>query len=106
MCVLKQIVETEGIPLISYSAVSIGADNPSSLLVILFLKTMICLLIYTKTGLVFSFSKNQILVAVIPGLENAEDFPRTKGAEDFPRTKGAEDFTRAKLFFIFFQKQF
>jgi hypothetical protein len=51
---------------------------------------------YTKTGLVFGFSKNQILVAVIPGLENAEDFPRTKGAEDFPRTKGAEDCTRAK----------
>jgi hypothetical protein len=45
--------------------------------------------------LVFGFLKNQILVA-IPGLENAEDFPRTKGAEDFPRTKGAEDFTRAK----------
>jgi hypothetical protein len=44
--------------------------------------------------LVFGFPKNQILVAVIPGLENAEDFPRTKGAEDFPRTKGAEDFTQ------------
>ena len=28
---------------------------------------------YTKTGLVFGFSKNQSLVAVIPGLENAED---------------------------------
>jgi hypothetical protein len=27
------------------------------------------------------------LVAVIPGLENAEDFPRTKGAEDFTRAK-------------------
>jgi len=40
---------------------------------------------YTKTGLVFGFSKNQILVAVIPGLENAEDFPRTKSAEDFTR---------------------
>jgi hypothetical protein len=36
----------------------------------------ICFLIYTKTGLVFGFSKNQILVAVIPGLENAEDFTR------------------------------
>jgi hypothetical protein len=56
--------------------------------------------------LVFGFSKNQILVAVIPGLENAEDFPRTKGAEDFPRTKGAEDFTRAKLFLDFLQKLF
>ncbi len=43
--------------------------------------------LYTKTGLVFGFSKNQILVAVIPGLENAEDFPRTKGAEDFTRVK-------------------
>jgi hypothetical protein len=42
---------------------------------------------YTKTGLVFGFSKNQILVAVIPGLKNAEDFPRTKSAEDFPRTE-------------------
>jgi hypothetical protein len=42
---------------------------------------------YTKTDLVFGFSKNQILVAVIPGLENAEDFPRTKGAEDFTRAK-------------------
>jgi hypothetical protein len=28
--------------------------------------------------LVFGFSKNQSLVAVIPGLENAEDFPRAK----------------------------
>jgi hypothetical protein len=46
--------------------------------------------------LVFGFSKNQSLVAVIPGLKNAEDFPRAKGAEDFPRTKDAEDFTRAK----------
>ena len=27
---------------------------------------------YTKTDLVFGFSKNQILVAVIPGLKNAE----------------------------------
>jgi hypothetical protein len=53
-------------------------------------------LLYTKSGFVFGFSRNQSLVAVIPGLENAEDFPRTKGAEDFPRTKGAEDFTRAK----------
>jgi hypothetical protein len=34
--------------------------------------------------------------AVIPGLENAEDFPRTKGTEDFPRTKGTEDFPRTK----------
>ncbi len=51
----------------------------------------------TKTGLVFGFSKNQILVAVIPGLKNAEDFPRTKGAEDF---------TRAKLFLDFFRKLF
>jgi hypothetical protein len=42
---------------------------------------------YTKTDLVFGFSKNQILVAVIPGLKNAEDFPRTKGAEDFTRAK-------------------
>jgi hypothetical protein len=33
---------------------------------------------YTKTDLVFGFSKNQILVAVIPGLKNAEDFPRTE----------------------------
>jgi len=32
--------------------------------------------IYTKTDLVFGFLKNQILVAVIPGLENAEDFTR------------------------------
>ncbi len=39
--------------------------------------------LYTKTGLVFGFIKNQSLVAVIPGLESAEDFPRTKGAEDF-----------------------
>jgi hypothetical protein len=31
---------------------------------------------YTKTGLVFGFLKNQILVAVIPGLKNAEDFTR------------------------------
>jgi hypothetical protein len=43
--------------------------------------------IYTKTDLVFGFLKNQILVAVIPGLENAEDFPRTKGAEDCTRAK-------------------
>ncbi len=34
--------------------------------------------LYTKTGLVFSLSKNQILVAVIPGLKYAEDFPRTE----------------------------
>jgi hypothetical protein len=57
--------------------------------------------------LVFGFSpsewpdgraeKNQILVAVIPGLENAEDFPRTKGAEDF---------TRAKLFLDFSENHF
>ena len=33
---------------------------------------------YTKTDLVFGFLKNQILVAVIPGLKNAEDFPRTE----------------------------
>jgi len=52
---------------------------------------------YTKTGLVFGFSKNQILVAVIPGLKNAEDFPRTKGAEDFTRAKQFLDFVR-KLF--------
>jgi hypothetical protein len=38
---------------------------------------------YTKTGLVFGFSKNQILVAVIPGLENAEDFTRAKLFLDF-----------------------
>ena len=44
--------------------------------------------LYTKTGLVFGFSKNQILVAVIPGLKNAEDI------------------TRAKLFLDFFRKQF
>jgi hypothetical protein len=37
--------------------------------------------------LVFGFSKNQSLVAVIPGLENAEDFPLAKGAEDFTRAK-------------------
>ena len=43
-------------------------------------------LLYTKTDLVFGFSSNQILVAVIPGLKNAEDFPRTKGAEDFTRS--------------------
>jgi len=40
---------------------------------------------YTKADLVFGFPENQILVAVIPGLENAEDFPRTKDAEDFTR---------------------
>jgi len=33
---------------------------------------------YTKTDLVFGFSENQILVAVIPGLESAEDFTRAK----------------------------
>jgi hypothetical protein len=47
--------------------------------------------------LVFGFSKNQILVAVIPGLKNAEDFPRAKGAEDFTRAKQFLDFVR-KLF--------
>ena len=52
---------------------------------------------YTKTGLVFGFSKNQILVAVIPGLKDAEDFPRTKSAEDFTRVKLFLDFVR-KLF--------
>ncbi len=41
----------------------------------------------SKTGLVFGILKNQILVAVIPGLENAEDFPRTKSAEDFTLAK-------------------
>jgi hypothetical protein len=61
---------------------------------------------YTKTDLVFGFLKNQILVAVIPGLENAEDFPRTKSAEDFPRTKDAEDFTRAKWFSVFSENYF
>jgi hypothetical protein len=44
-------------------------------------------LLYTKSGLVFGFSRNQSLVAVIPGLESAEDFPRTKGAKDFTRAK-------------------
>jgi phosphopantetheine adenylyltransferase len=34
--------------------------------------------VYTKTGLVFGFSKNQILAAVIPGLKSAEDFTRAK----------------------------
>ena len=43
--------------------------------------------VYTKTDLVFGFLKKQILVAVISGLKNAEDFPRTKGAEDFTRAK-------------------
>jgi hypothetical protein len=38
---------------------------------------------YTKTGLVFGFSKNQILVAVIPGRENTEDFTRAKLFLDF-----------------------
>jgi hypothetical protein len=37
--------------------------------------------------LVFDFLKNQILVAVIPGLKYAEGFPRKKGAEDFTRAK-------------------
>ncbi len=50
-------------------------------------------LAHTKTG--FAFSNNQNLIArqndevgqaVIPGLETAEDFPRTKGAKDFTRT--------------------
>ena len=52
---------------------------------------------YTKTGLVFGFRKNQSLAAVIHGLENAEDFPRTKSAEDF---------TRAKLFLGYCRKSF
>ena len=38
---------------------------------------------YTKTGLVFGFPENQILVAVIPGLENAEDFTLAKLFLDF-----------------------
>jgi hypothetical protein len=42
-------------------------------------------IVYTKTVLVFGFSKNQILVAVIPGLESAEDFTRAKLFLDFLR---------------------
>ncbi|MGR3175900.1 MAG: hypothetical protein ACUZ8N_15085 [Candidatus Scalindua sp.] len=34
--------------------------------------------VYTKTDLVFGFLKKQILVAVISGLKNAEDFPWTE----------------------------
>jgi hypothetical protein len=45
---------------------------------------LLVIALYTKTGLVFGFSKNQILVAVIPGLENAEDFTRAKLFSDFP----------------------
>ena len=56
-------------------------------LLLKFSKVLCIDFMYTKTDLVFGFSKNQILVAVIPGLESAEDFPRTKGAEDFTRAK-------------------
>ena len=59
------------------------------------------MLFYTKTGLFFGFPKNQILVAVIPGLENAEDFPRTKGAEDFTRLLALGE---GKIVFGFFPK--
>jgi hypothetical protein len=53
--------------------------------------------------LVFGFLENQILVAVIPGLENAEDFPRTKGAEDFTRLLALGE---GKIVFGFFRKLF
>ena len=57
--------------------------------------------VYTKTDLVFGFLKKQILVAVISGLKNAEDFPRTKGAEDFTRLLALGE---GKIVFGFFQK--
>jgi len=42
---------------------------------------------YTKADLVFGFPENQILVAVIPGLENAEDFTRI-GKRPCPSGRG------------------
>ena len=43
--------------------------------------------IYTKTGLVFGFSKNQSLVAVIPGQKAPRTFPGLENAEDVTRAK-------------------
>jgi hypothetical protein len=44
-------------------------------------------LLYTKTGLVFGFSRNQSLVAVIPGQKAPRTFPGLENAEDVTRAK-------------------
>ncbi len=49
---------------------------------------------YTKTDLVFGFSKNQILVARPNGFIRAGSYPRTKSAEDFTRAKLFLDFSK------------